>query len=542
MPVLDLSEFNIVLAVVGAFLILFGIISSKIKHSWYLGEALPATLVGILFGPIGAKFIDSARWGAAEPDQQHEITLGVCRVVIGIQLAIVGFQLPAKYQLVRWKEKLIGMLPVMTTMWLTTSVCFYMIIPNLSWLAALVLGSCVACTDPVLSQAIAKGPFAEKYVPIHLRDIMSSESGANDSFSFPSLMLATFLIRHAATPGSGEANTIKEGALVARAEDVGRIGGGVGVALKMWFLETWLYTVLLSIVYGAVVGYASSLALKFAIKRRWIDSENFLLFPTAIGLFTLGTAGAINTEDLLACFAAGNALNWNGIYQEECNNRRDWVNPTICSLLNYGAFIYVGSVMPWNEFNAPDVTGITFPRLFALGFAVLAFRRIPAAMLSYKLLPKVCTNAREALVLGHFGPIGIGAIFFAEHTRTLFPELGDGDAEETHLIAALTPTVYWLVLFSIVFHGLSVPLLAFAYKRMNVPPVQECAIEILPFPSTAPFPRDSKVFERREESVIVEEKKVRNFSWGGSERTASFDDDKRSLDLSDVKQEVREMV
>lgn len=75
MPVLDLSEFNIVLAVVGAFLILFGIISSKIKHSWYLGEALPATLVGILFGPIGAKFIDSARWGAAEPDQQHEITL-----------------------------------------------------------------------------------------------------------------------------------------------------------------------------------------------------------------------------------------------------------------------------------------------------------------------------------------------------------------------------------------------------------------------------------------------------------------------------------
>lgn len=96
---------------------------------------------------------------------------------------------------------------------------------------------------------------------------MSSESGANDSFSFPSLMLATFLIRHAATPGSGEANTNKEGALVARAEDVGRIGGGVGVALKMWFLETWLYTVLLSIVYGAVVGYASSLALKFAIKR-----------------------------------------------------------------------------------------------------------------------------------------------------------------------------------------------------------------------------------------------------------------------------------
>lgn len=132
-------------------------------------------------------------------------------------------------------------------------------------LSSLVIGSCLACTDPVLSQVTARGAFAKNYIPLHLREDLSSEAGANDSFAFPSLMLATFLIRHAAVPGSGKANS--DGEVIEHVETVGRIGGGVGVALKMWFLETWLYTVLLSVVYGALVGYASCLLLKLALRR-----------------------------------------------------------------------------------------------------------------------------------------------------------------------------------------------------------------------------------------------------------------------------------
>lgn len=123
-------------------------------------------------------------------------------------------------------------------------------------------------------------------------------------------------------------------------------------------------------------------------------------------LFILGTAGAFGTEELLACFAAGNALNWNGIYLEESESRHDDINTSISSLLNYGAFIYIGTVLPWNEFNSPEVTGITYPRLFALSLLVLFLRRIPVTLVAYKMLPKVCANAREALFMGYFGPIG----------------------------------------------------------------------------------------------------------------------------------------
>jgi len=39
MPSLDVSELNIVLSVLGAFTLLYGVISIKIKRVWYLGEA-----------------------------------------------------------------------------------------------------------------------------------------------------------------------------------------------------------------------------------------------------------------------------------------------------------------------------------------------------------------------------------------------------------------------------------------------------------------------------------------------------------------------
>jgi hypothetical protein len=59
----------------GAFTILYGLVSVKIKQKWYLGEALPALVVGIILGPVAAKFIDSERWGSAVKDQTEHITL-----------------------------------------------------------------------------------------------------------------------------------------------------------------------------------------------------------------------------------------------------------------------------------------------------------------------------------------------------------------------------------------------------------------------------------------------------------------------------------
>jgi hypothetical protein len=45
MPTLGLTDLNIVTTVLGAFTLLYGIISAKIKQTWYLGEACKSSIV-----------------------------------------------------------------------------------------------------------------------------------------------------------------------------------------------------------------------------------------------------------------------------------------------------------------------------------------------------------------------------------------------------------------------------------------------------------------------------------------------------------------
>lgn len=165
------------------------------------------------------------------------------------------------------------LIPVMTIMWLCTTGCIQLMIPKLTTLTAMVIGSLVTSTDPVLSQAIAKGPFADKYVPRALREIISAEAGSNDGFGFPFLLLATYLIRH--TPEedvnfkSGVARVASEEAhrLMARAGVVGRLGGGAGQAVEIWIVEGWLYFILTGAIVGAVCGVMSMYAVNFSLKK-----------------------------------------------------------------------------------------------------------------------------------------------------------------------------------------------------------------------------------------------------------------------------------
>ena len=45
MPTLDVSELNVVVAILGTFIICYGFLSVKIKQVWYLGEACKSTVL-----------------------------------------------------------------------------------------------------------------------------------------------------------------------------------------------------------------------------------------------------------------------------------------------------------------------------------------------------------------------------------------------------------------------------------------------------------------------------------------------------------------
>lgn len=76
----------------------------------------------------------------------------------------------------------------------------------------------------------------------------------------------------------------------------------------------------------------------------------------------------------------------------------------------------------------------------------MAFRRIPSILVTYKFMPGVMKNIKEAFFMGYFGPIGAGAVFYLEHVRNhLFHPLGEGgDEGEENLIRALVPSKFHL--------------------------------------------------------------------------------------------------
>ena len=308
MPTLQISNFNVVtgkhkhatanspgtdvhLATLGGFITLFGLVSYLCKARFYLSEALISLIAGVIFSPHAANLIRPLEYALNSQENLDQITLYFTRLVLGVQLVLAGVQLPSKYLQTEWKSLSLLLGPGMTVMWLCSSLLVYVMVPHLSFLHALAIGSCVTPTDPVLSNSIVQGKFADKNIPKDLQRIIIAESGANDGLGYPFLFFALYLIKYTGDGGAGQT-------------------GGTSKAIGYWFGETWGYTILLSVIYGFAVGWIAKELLHWAENRKFVDKESFLVFAITMALFITGTCGMIGSDDVLACFVAGNAFTW----------------------------------------------------------------------------------------------------------------------------------------------------------------------------------------------------------------------------------------
>ena len=75
----------------------------------------------------------------------------------------------------------------------------------------------------------------------------------------------------------------------------------------------------------------------------------------------------------------------------------------------------------------------------------------------YKFIPDVKTF-REAVFSGHFGPMGVGAVYISTLAAMMLPRPSNPPADQTEFLAAtIQPIVAFMVLCSIAVHGLSIP-------------------------------------------------------------------------------------
>jgi hypothetical protein len=185
-----------------------------------------------------------------------------------------------------------------------------------------------------------------------------------------------------------------------------------------------------------------------------------LVFYFVLALFCAGSGSILGVDDLLVGFAAGVGFSNDGWFTQKTEESH--VSNVIDLLINLAYFVYFGTIIPWEQFNNTEM-GLHAWRLVVLAIFVILFRRIPIMLALKPIIPDIKTW-REALFAGHFGPIGVGAIFVAmlargemEHDRTVpLSKLPPASAEHYTLIALVWPIVAFIVVASILVHGSSV--------------------------------------------------------------------------------------
>ncbi|KXN90638.1 putative Na(+)/H(+) antiporter C3A11.09 [Leucoagaricus sp. SymC.cos] len=411
---LEVTPVGLAYICLGGFVVLFSLFSLLVREKVYVNEVVLGTGLGILMGPLCADVFDPRSWAT----DTNRITLEIMRVVLATSLFAVGVELPKSYMYDHVKGLLALVVPTMTIGWVVVAAILKALFTRFNYTTCLALAACLTPTDPIICAAIVGKNFSmsslslyyidiasrRKHVPINIRHILSAESAGNDGLAYPFLSISLYL-------------TLEPD----RRKDI-----------QDWVLIGWLYQVILGILIGGVIGYLFSLVMKFSHQRGFIDRESYVAQYLALSIFTMGVVNTIGSDDLLATFAAGSAISWDGDFNTHTEGEA--FASVIEYIFNCGCFFYI-----------------------VLCIAILFLRRIPAILFLYRWVPEIA-NWKEALFCGHFGPMGVGAIFISTLAlHRLPPPRNPPESQQDILAIALHPVVGFVVLVSIITHGLSIP-------------------------------------------------------------------------------------
>ncbi|EME46457.1 hypothetical protein DOTSEDRAFT_70456 [Dothistroma septosporum NZE10] len=433
------------------FLISYVHFTKFLRNRLHLSEPPIALVVGIILGPqvlgwVTPNFIRGG-YGRHEPDLHgwgwgDNVIQEATRVIVGIQVFAVGVELPKYYASRHWRSVAMMLGPVMAVGWLICAFLCWLIfrtdIPT-----AMVIAACLTPTDPVLAASILSNSQFSVRVPKRLKDMLSAETGCNDGISFPFLYLGLYLL----TQPTGD------------------------MALRDWFLITLLWQCVFGTFVGIVIGTFFNWTLRFSEARDYIDRAGFVVFYLLLALFSVGVGSTLGSDDFLVAFGAGYGFARDGWFSQK--TKQTALPQIIDLLLNNAMFVYFGTILPWNAFKPSDITPWVTPgRLVGFLVLVLLFRRIPVMLAVYRWTPDIKTMT-EAFFCGHFGPMGLGALFLAIEARAVLENgTSKPDAHPPVFVPPFTnreraiemvwPIISFVVFGSTVVHGLSVLVLSVA--------------------------------------------------------------------------------
>jgi NhaP-type Na+/H+ or K+/H+ antiporter len=280
---------------------------------------------------------------------------------------------------------------------------------GLSAAAALLLGACIAPTDPVLAGDIGVGPPGDEdeHEP---NFALTSEAGLNDGLAFPFVLVALFM--------AGEA------------------GSGW---LTEWFLADVLYAIVAGLAIGAAVGVAAAWSVKRLRDRELLAPALDGYHAIATVLVIYGLAEVAGAYGFLAAFAGGLAFR-RYEHDHDVNGSVHQGAELTEKLLELSVILLLGSLLTRAGLGVPGWEGWLLAAL-----AIVVVRPVSCVI---ALLGSQLDRPTEKTFVAWFGVRGVGSLFYAAAAV----QAGVLAADEEKLIVW---TVIACVLLSIVVHGIT---------------------------------------------------------------------------------------
>ena len=279
------------------------------------------------------------------------------------------------------------------------------------WEAA-VLAVILAPTDASLGQSVVENP----NVPVRIRQALNIESGLNDGFAMPFLILAVSLAVSSET----------------------QVGTG-------YFLGLAVSQIVFGVLAGAVVGFLGARYIGWGRKSGWMSMGFEKINWLVLVLLTFGAAEVVGGNGFIAAFVFG-ITSGNVISAQQMKRVDDFaeVENTLLMLLTYMIF---GMVMLIPALERMNVSIVFYA---VLSLTVVRMLPVAISLIGVKMRPVT------VLFLGWFGPRGIASILYV---LTVL-EVEELNGKETIITAAIIT-----VFLSVMAHGISAAPLADWYGK-----------------------------------------------------------------------------
>lgn len=356
LPTLDL-----LLAAVGALGVVIVALSARMTR-WPVSEPLIALAGGVILGPAVLGVLDV-------PDILAEQSTLHSGAEILLAVSVMGVALRYPFSAVRehWRRLALLLAVVLPAMALvSTGLAMWAL--GIPFALALLLGTAICPTDPVLASAAVTGDAAEGDLPEHDRQLLSLESGANDGLALPLVLVALAV----ATPlTAGQAAT----------EALWQIGAALAV--------------------GAVGGVAAAKALHFSERHHDTEKGAMLMYTLLLAILVLGVSGLLEANGVFASFVAGLAFNLASSGSERKTEVE--IDEAVNQFAVLPFFLALGAMIPWSAWAELGWGAVW------LTAGVLLLRRPP---LLFAVMKPLGLKVRGAAYLGWFGPVGVAAVFY----------------------------------------------------------------------------------------------------------------------------------